>query len=386
MFRRLSLLAVLTVGALAITSCGEAGAPAPRAEPTTPPAHGNHAATSTPPPQPLRTGERFVDTGLDRPFTPDPPGDDADEYRCFVVDPGLTDRAFLTGSQFRPQNRAIVHHAIFFRIPPEEADRVRAHDAATDGDGWQCFGDAGIGDDPSWVASWAPGGGETIYPAGLGFELGPGSLLVMQIHYSLLATGGAPGGSDRSGIRLRLAGGDLTPLRTTLLPAPVELPCAAGERGELCDRDRAVADVVRRFGPQAGDMVAGLRRFCAGTHEPGRTQSCTRRVTRSATLYGVGGHMHLLGRSIKVELNPGGPGARTLLDLPAFDFDDQAVRPVGAGVTVEPGDTYKVTCTHDAGLRGQLPALRKLPPRYVVWGEGTADEMCLAIVVEAAGG
>jgi hypothetical protein len=106
-------------------------------------------------------------------------------------------------------------------------------------------------------------------------------------------------------------------------------------------------------------------------------------VNQPATLYGVGGHMHLLGRSIKVELNPGKPGARTLLDVPAFNFDDQAVRPVGAGVTVKPGDTYRVTCTHDAALRGQLPALRKLPPRYVVWGEGTADEMCLAIVVEA---
>jgi hypothetical protein len=27
-----------------------------------------------------------------------------------------------------------------------------------------------------------------------------------------------------------------------------------------------------------------------------------------------------------------------------------------------------------------LPALRSLPPRYVLWGEGTSDEMCLAVV------
>jgi hypothetical protein len=233
------------------------------------------------------------------------------------------------------------------------------------------------------VASWAPGGGETIYPPGVGFELAPGSLLVMQIHYSLLATAGAPGGADRSGIRLRLAGGELTPLHTTLLPAPVELPCAASEQGPLCDRDRAVADVVRRFGEQSGQTVTGLGRLCGAVAKPGPTQSCLRRVTRTAKLYGVGGHMHLLGRSIKVELNPGTADARTLLDIPAFNFDDQAVRPVGDGITVKPGDTYRVTCTHDAGLRQRLPALRKLPPRYVVWGEGTADEMCLAIVIEA---
>ena len=34
-----------------------------------------------------------------------------------------------------------------------------------------------------------------------------------------------------------------------------------------------------------------------------------------------------------------------------------------------------------ASMRQQLPALAGTPPRYVVWGEGTADEMCLAILV-----
>jgi hypothetical protein len=28
-----------------------------------------------------------------------------------------------------------------------------------------------------------------------------------------------------------------------------------------------------------------------------------------------------------------------------------------------------------------LPELSKLEPRYVVWGEGTGDEMCLGIVI-----
>ena len=51
---------------------------------------------------------------------------------------------------------------------------------------------------------------------------------------------------------------------------------------------------------------------------------------------------------------------------------------------VKPGDTYRVTCTHDANLRTQLPQLKPLKPRYVVWGEGTSDEMCLGIVVWSA--
>jgi hypothetical protein len=95
--------------------------------------------------------------------------------------------------------------------------------------------------------------------------------------------------------------------------------------------------------------------------------------------------MHLLGRSIRIELNPGTPGARTLLDVPVYDFDNQALRPLAKPVAVRPGDVLRVTCTHDAGLRRLLPALRDTPPRYVVWGDGTSDEMCLGMVVWSTG-
>ena len=64
-----------------------------------------------------------------------------------------------------------------------------------------------------------------------------------------------------------------------------------------------------------------------------------------------------------------------------YNFDDQSARPLTRPVAVKPGDTYRVTCTHDASLRARLPELRQLPPRYVVWGDGSSDEMCLGIVV-----
>jgi len=92
------------------------------------------------------------------------------------------------------------------------------------------------------------------------------------------------------------------------------------------------------------------------------------------------GHMHMLGRSVKVELNPGTPDAQVLLDVPQFDFDNQRMTTLPSPVDVDPGDVLRVTCTHDAGLRKQLPQLSKLPPRYVVWGDGTGDEMCIGIM------
>ena len=98
-------------------------------------------------------------------------------------------------------------------------------------------------------------------------------------------------------------------------------------------------------------------------------------------MYAVAGHMHLLGRSIKVELNPGTPGARTLLDIPAYNFDDQAIRPLAKPVARQarrhaPGDLHP-----RRHVAQRCPQLRDLPPRYVVWGEGTSDEMCLGLVV-----
>lgn len=346
--------------------------------------HAGHVSTGVPVAPVLRAGERFVTLAMPQPYTPTAPNGGTDEYRCFLVDPKLTSMTYLTGSQFMPQNTAIVHHAIFFRVDPADAAKASRVDAANPGEGWTCFGDAGIGGDAGWVAHWAPGANETLLPPSIGYPMPPGSLLVMQVHYNLLASGGKPAGSDQSSIRLRLTDGTkkLDPLQTTELPAPVELPCAAGESGPLCDRNAAVADVTRRFGDDVGSTEAGLVQMCDhGAPVAGSTQHCDRPVRQAGTIYAVAGHMHLLGRSIKIELNPGTADARTLLDIPVYNFDDQAIHPLAAPVAVKPGDTLRVTCTHDAGLRKLLPALRTLPPRYVVWGDGTSDEMCLGLVI-----
>ncbi len=375
---------------LLVAGCAPAGGgtAAPSANAADHSGHAGHGVSSSPfsppPAAPLRPGERFLTVTMPEPYTPVAPNGGTDEYRCFLVDPKLTSTAYLTGSQFLPQNSAIVHHAIFFRIDPAQAARARQLDDSTPGEGWTCFGDAGLGGQSAWVAAWAPGANETLLGTGLGYPMPAGSMLVMQVHYNLLATGGKPDGSDQSGIRLRLADGGtrLTALQTMLLPAPVELPCANGESGPLCDRKAAVADVRRRFGAEIGATEAGLIELCdGGTVRSGPTQSCDHPVPQSGTVYALAGHMHLLGRSIKVELNPGTPRARTLLDVPNYNFDNQAVQPLSSPVAVHEGDVLRVTCTHDAGLRALLPALRGTPPRYVVWGDGTSDEMCLGLVI-----
>ncbi|MBE1490055.1 monooxygenase [Plantactinospora soyae] len=384
--RKLLIAAVPLAVVVSTTSCASGTEPgaAPSVSASAS-SHGGHGAPlDIPAAAPLRSGERFVNLTMPQPYRPVAPNGGTDEYRCFLVDPKLTEQGFLTGSQFLPQNTDIVHHAIFFRLDPTDAAPARQLDAETPEPGWTCFGDAGIGD-AAWVAHWAPGANETLLAPGIGYSMPPGSQLVMQVHYNLLGGEGGAVGSDQSGIRLRMLAGTakVDPLVTELLPAPVELPCAENERGELCARDAAVRDVGRRFGAESGAQAEQLDSYCNRGRGPvaGNTQHCDHEIREAGLIHALAGHMHLLGRSIKIELNPGTPKARTLLDIPTYNFDEQATRPLAAPVAVKPGDVYRVTCTHDVTLRQRVPQLRALPPRYVVWGEGTSDEMCLGLVI-----
>jgi hypothetical protein len=395
-------LAVAAVAVL-LAACGSGDSTT--AEPAKPEAarssHAGHGSTHTNPPSaPLRAGERFQTLTMPRAYTPDPPAaGGTDDYRCFLVDPGLTQRTILTGSQFLPQNPDIVHHAIFFRVAPADVAEAKQLDADAPGDGWTCFGGSGIQgksrnafaslNGAAWITSWAPGGGERFSPAGTGVVLEPGTQVVMQIHYNLLATAGQATGSDQSSLKLRVGSPDLKvqPLQTSLLVAPIELPCPPGESGPLCDRATSTIDSIRRYGESSGRTIAGLNLLCndGKAPVPGPTHHCDRPAREDITVRAAAGHMHLLGRSIKLEVNPGTPKAQVLLDVPAYNFDDQGARDLPTPVAVKKGDTLRVTCTYDATLRSKLPELKTLKPRYVLWGEGTSDEMCLGVVLYTPG-
>ncbi len=331
--------------------------------------------------KPLRAGERRVTISMPAAYEPaPPPGGGTDVYRCFLLDPGLTRKAYLTGTFVTPGNAGLVHHVILHQAPRDQVARARALDAQDPGEGWQCFGGTGLGDGPSiddapWLGAWAPGGVESVQPEGFGVPLAKGTQIVMQVHYNLL--GGS--GSDTSATQLRIASASssMTALKTYLMPAPVELPCRKGHGdGPLCDREAAVADVWGRFGTNTADL---LHLLCGTKPRANPTQSCDRVIGEPMTIRGVAGHMHLLGRSIKVELNPDTPEAQTVLDIPVWDFDDQGGKRIDP-IKVERFDRLRVTCRHTQSLRDRLPAFQGTVDRYVVWGEGTTDEMCLGIL------
>jgi hypothetical protein len=288
----------------------------------------------------------------------------------------------------------VVHHSILFRVLPAQVSAAEAKDASDDGPGWQCFGGPGLPstsrnpldglDAAPWLAGWAPGGHETLFASGTGVPLPAGGRIVIQMHYNLRAVGSQPV-QDDTHVSLRVSSDPaLIPLRTMLLPAPVELPCPDGVSGTLCDRGTSVADVTQRFGPAALRTIGGLQLLCGGdmfAPRAGTTQSCVRDIRAPVTVRAAAGHMHLLGRSIRMVANEGTARAHVLLDIPVWDFDNQSAKPLAVPLRLVKGDTVTVTCTHDPALREKLPALANTPPRYVVWGEGTTDEMCLGILI-----
>jgi Copper type II ascorbate-dependent monooxygenase, C-terminal domain len=319
-------------------------------------------------------------------YKPDPPNGGTDDYHCTLVNPNVTQNSFIVSSHFYP-NSDEVHHAILFLVPPALAAQAEANNPG--GKGWTCFGEtalpgtglAQLGETP-WLSAWAPGHGEDVLPAGTGQPLPAGSLVIMQIHYNLLL-GDKP-------VRAKLvlhtvpASTPLRPMSLALMPAPPDVPCPANVTGPLCNRNAELANLGQRFGQSQVDFVNTLETICGrnpANPPEGDSTSCIWPVTKAGTIVRVGAHMHLLGQSLTLTLNPGTPTQKTILDVPDYNFHYQRAYNLSTPISVVPGDKIQVSCTYDPSLAQELPALRNQPPHFVTWGDGSTDEMCLGLVM-----
>ena len=89
--------------------------------------------------------------------------------------------------------------------------------------------------------------------------------------------------------------------------------------------------------------------------------------------------MHLLGSSIQAGAEPRAPRVEVLLDIPRWDFHWQNAYALARPVEVGPGDVVRVTA-HDVAKRSKRGRASEGRARYVLWGEGMTDEMCLGIL------
>jgi hypothetical protein len=307
-----------------------------------------------------------------------------DDYHCTLLEPNLPQTRMVTAAHVLPGRADIVHHVILYELKAADVPAARAKNRASGGNGWTCFGGPGVGDDDinhgRWLGVWVPGKTNDAFPSGTGMSLPTGAAIVIQIHYNLIH----PARPDRTRISLQFAplGAKVKPLETKQYFAPIEVPCPAGVKNPLCNRDAAIAYLFRTYGAESASLPNGLLQFCGQTLAAARgaTTTCTRRLDGATTIYAVAGHMHVRGVDIRVELNPGN-GWTTLLHIPAWNFHWQDFYTLKKSIFAPVGSDVRVTCRYD-NSRAKQPVIggKRLPPRYVLWGEGTTDEMCLGVL------
>ncbi|MBL4686846.1 MAG: hypothetical protein JKY37_19770 [Nannocystaceae bacterium] len=275
-----------------------------------------------------------------------------DEYRCFLLEPGMDRDTFLTGYEVVPGNEAIVHHVLGIVLDPEaegepgltNRETVEAYDAESpDRAGWPCFDGAGPEtDDKSIPVAWAPGQGVVDYPDGTGVAVAAGEMIVAQIHYNL-ADPANIGSSDQTTVNLRFEdevehpGVMLLPdlfLDTLYGSEPASLP--HGEESVEYSWSIPLGFVFPEFGAD------------------------------SMKLYGVLPHMHDYGRRIDMRVS-GPAGEVCAADVQAWDFNWQLMYFYDNPMTLTADQTITVTCTYNT-----LNASEPVTP-----GWGTQNEMCL---------
>lgn len=246
-----------------------------------------------------------------------------DDYRCFVIDTGLTAEQFIVAYEVIPGDARVVHHAIVYEPANDlQADEAVALDDAEAGLGYTCFGGPGVDAEPRVL--WAPGGGFIQLPEGTGIPLAAGRKQILQVHYNL-EHGSFP---DRTTVKLALS--DSVPFEAWY---------------------QAVGDL---------DMVL----------EPGLERSTTARTFPALgapfKVHGVMPHMHTLGRELNVTADADGAD-HCLVDVDRWDFHSQNAWWYAEPLTFAAVDSVSISCSYDTTERTEP----------VTWGEGTDDEMCL---------
>jgi len=328
-------------------------------------------------------------TAVNAPFAGNP--EDKDDYRCLIFDPENAELEWILATHFVPDRVDVVHHGIVKLASADLRDLANELDAATPEPGWSCYGGVGLegrGEYLRDLGGWAPGTQPDRLPEGYAVALEPGAFVVLQIHYHY--EGEAP--ADSSQYHLDLAsddeiaavGGAYETLTEQLYLGPAEIPCYEGDTEPLCDRDLAKERVRSLYGPLVGAFADIFRTQCGAEVEDFAAMTngdawstCDLPVRNPGRITSVFGHMHELGSSIRLTLNPDTPEERILLDIPDWDFEWQLnYRPVD-DIVINSGDIIRIDCAWNRE-RAPYDAIG-----YILWSDGTGDEMCYSSITTA---
>jgi len=315
----------------------------------------------TVPPLPHLTGGTQYKTPLFSPVAQGTAVAEHDEYRCFMVDAGLTTDRYITGFEVMPGNATIVHHVIGFAVDPATVGdngqpnstiMQSLHAASPDREGWPCFGAAGDNVKVAGVpVEWAPGQGVVDYPSGMGFQMKSTYKLVVQVHYNL-ADPQSAGQQDSSTISVRYA--DTVNRRLAFfLPDAFLDTLRAGKPDTLPPGQTATTYTWQKTAAEVG-IPSGLP---------------------YVDLVGVMPHMHGRGTGLELDTSAAGEALTCTAALTHWDFHWQKFYFYNPDryPRLTPSGSIQVTCTYDTSAE-TAPVLP---------GWGTRNEMCLTVLMVA---
>jgi mono/diheme cytochrome c family protein len=258
------------------------------------------------------------------------PADGPDQYRCFVLPTGLDHDVYIAGTEFRPGNRRIVHHALVFLDASGQARKL-----AASGDGsYPCFGGPGF-PAAGLIGGWAPGFTPPSRDPELSLPLRKGMDVVIQIHYHL---SGKPE-QDQSSFGLSFSGPP-TKGRTSIL---------------LFDHHL--------------DIPAGDAHYVA---------KASLTLPRDVQLAGITPHAHYLCKDMKVTATLPDGSTKPLIWIKDWDFNWQNAYRYKAPMALPKGTRIDLEYTYDNSENN--PHNLAHPPVRVHWGEQTTDEMALVFL------
>ncbi len=300
------------------------------------------------------------------PTTPFSLSGQADYFRCFVLDPQLTQKVYITGTFVKPGNSTIVHHALIFSVPAGAT--IPPPDDPNVPNQYTCFGSANV-TGQQLTAVWAPGSEPNVYPTDVGQPVAAGTKFIMQVHYHPHANA------------------TTDPDTTTFQFATTLTQPTWG----------VVPQLLGNFAKAVGTNGVGLvdPPFVIPPNTP--NVQFTMQYTEPSSIpipikiLTVAAHMHLVGVDEKITIDRANPTAdqpanECLLQVPTWDFNWQRAYQYDTDIaslpTIAPGDVAKIRCTYNNTLQNPwvaqaLSEQGLTQTQSVTLGETTLDEMCL---------
>jgi hypothetical protein len=264
------------------------------------------------------------------------PASGPDVFRNFVIPTSLTEDKWIRGIEFRPSARKVVHHALFAAVP---GGQLAARDGADGRPGFGGMGAVGIGGDrgdAKGLGGWAVGAQPRFLPQGVAVPLPKGSDFLLQMHFHL--SGKAE--TEKSLIGLYFA--DKAPEKSLFT---VQLPAL--------------------FAVGAGlDIPAGAKNYAI--HD-------SFVIPGDISVFSATAHAHYLGKEMKATATLPDGSTKPMIWIDNWDFNWQDSYTYATPFTLPKGTRVDVTLTYDNSADNPRNPVN--PPRRVLWGEQSFDEM-----------